>query len=593
MHEFISDVPREGLSFKGSLQAPLLASKEYCRSLDGVFLDVPDVGGLAHFVSGCRPLTCDEKLFTVPLDELPEEEKLCSRGMSHRQCVYDQLRDETRLRVAWGSPRPSLWDWADQCGASFNHKIRLYSELGLRGCEVYDPMHRMVRNREQAITMAGFSWVKTEWGIVFGFLHGPWGSNANFGLMKAALKEIGNNFDHRFSLFRILYPRFVHEFWLGERPAGAGSEEHMEIVFGMVVNHDIVCKLDAEFASSRWCQWGLKMQRHQRGCSVVLFVALYIALTRGLVTDLAGVPALQCLIGNTDAQSVRLPHESIDLNLKSLKEANKAMESLRAKVGGGSLLVVSSVLANPTSYKLGIGLMSVSRPLERKAMHSLTLMKTKKGCAQYYLDMTLRKHDDTLLQVWLVLSDTAFVKHVGFISEEEAFSEAVVKEEIALAEAFLHLARALVGKEIRSASFFTHRPPFAFLPCVQKGNPEAMEGVMTYVKQLQKVLDVFVPHSRYCTTSKNLLKIAIWPQSSFVLECLVGAEECDYKHFPACIDEDLELVSRGFGTTVACEYLHRELGQQARDSHNGNSSRVLKWHRCFFQMYWHRLIAQL
>ena len=89
------------------------------------------------------------------------------------------------------------------------------------------------------------------------------GFECEFWFVKAALKEIRENFDHTFHLFRLLYDRFIHDFLAGKVLPGAGDEDHYELVFNMSVNHPILSNLDEEFGRSRWCQCGQKFKSHK------------------------------------------------------------------------------------------------------------------------------------------------------------------------------------------------------------------------------------------------------------------------------------------------------------------------------------------
>ena len=205
-----------------------------------------------------------------------------------------------------------------------------------------------------------------------------------------------------------------------------------------------------------------------------MFAILYIAVTRGLITDIESMPLLGALIGKSDIEKCKMPDEPVDLDLKSLKEANKALESLRQKVGGGSLLVVGSILANPISFKLGLGLQRLAEPVENKSLQTLKTLGTKTGCHDWNIEMALGGHDTTLLAVFNVLSDPTFLSEVGFLNKSDVQSEILLREEHCIAEAFVQFSRNLVAKEILSSSMFTWRPPLAFLPYLKGGESKTM-----------------------------------------------------------------------------------------------------------------------
>lgn len=124
--------------------------------------------------------------------------------MTKRSCIENLQTQARFLEMNWGEPRPSLFNWLDQGSDGWQNKLKLFYKHRVRGSEVFDPPHRHVRNREKALGGAGFSFIKTEFSTVFTFLHGPWGSMANFQLVKGAKTEIFASFDHTFALYRAL-----------------------------------------------------------------------------------------------------------------------------------------------------------------------------------------------------------------------------------------------------------------------------------------------------------------------------------------------------------------------------------------------------
>ena len=123
--EIIAEVPRENIVIKGSLTQKYKASKEYCRAMDEVFQDTPNVGGLAHFKSDCRPLKFTEKRYETPFEKLPLHVQLLSPGRKHRNCIIDTATGETRLEVPSESIAPPLDQVRLQMGAGpqLNHLI--------------------------------------------------------------------------------------------------------------------------------------------------------------------------------------------------------------------------------------------------------------------------------------------------------------------------------------------------------------------------------------------------------------------------------------------------------------------------------------
>ena len=55
-----------------------------------------------------------------------------------------------------------------------------------------------------------------------------------------------------------------------------------------------------------------------------------------------------------------------------------------------------------------------------------------------------------------------------------------------------------------------------------------------------------------------------------------------YECFPPEIEKDLLNIATGMGSSVAIEYLHRELAVHTRHANNSTISRTSRWHRAHF-----------
>jgi hypothetical protein len=115
VRQVTSTTARECAS-KGSLTQIHNANKTHYVRLDRVFQTAPRVGGLAHFRPKlpCLPMTRDEPLYVVGVDELDEEGYRNSEGLVRRLCVVNSSMKATRFFVDWAEPRPTLINWLDQ-----------------------------------------------------------------------------------------------------------------------------------------------------------------------------------------------------------------------------------------------------------------------------------------------------------------------------------------------------------------------------------------------------------------------------------------------------------------------------------------------
>lgn len=153
-----------------------------------------------------------------------------------------------------------------------------------------------------------------------------------------------------------------------------------------------------------------------------------------------------------------------------------------------------------------------------------------------------------------------------------------LKEDSALAEAFVSLARRFVAEEVRVNAWYHQRPPFCFLKSLSD-QAEHHKEAMNFASQLWEVLNVFEPLADNDPCYKKALGACLWPESVFTREALVGAYECDFQRFPPEINRDLKDIARSMGTSQPCEMAHRVLGQAAKESINGRLGRITRWHR--------------
>lgn len=106
----------------------------------------------------------------------------------------------------------------------------------------------------------------------------------------------------------------------GALPAGWGSEEFFESHWLEIQEHALINKLGEEYASNRWCHWADRFHYHKDGFDILLMVLLYIAIARGVITSLADIPHLAGCIGPRALQALSSPTDTVDANLKSLKD---------------------------------------------------------------------------------------------------------------------------------------------------------------------------------------------------------------------------------------------------------------------------------
>ena len=169
-------------------------------------------------------LNADEKKYSVDMKDLPEDLWDDSPNMVRRAAVINEKTGVTRLAVDWRTKMPSAWGCTDGGADTWQHRLKLFYKLGVRGGEKYDPPHRAVRVRDRAINKADGAWVKSEYGVIFAYVRGPWSSEANFQLISGGSKERFANFDENFILFKnCCYERICRSRNNGALPPAFGT----------------------------------------------------------------------------------------------------------------------------------------------------------------------------------------------------------------------------------------------------------------------------------------------------------------------------------------------------------------------------------
>ena len=106
---------------------------------------------------------------------------------------------------------------------------------------------------------------------------------------------------------------------------------------------------------------------------------------------------------------------------------------------------------------------------------------------------------------------------------------------------------------------------------------EERQKIMQWTKELYDMLNVFEPIRDLHPFIDQALTAALWPQSVFCRETIVGARETEFEGLAPMSTKTLICAARAFGVKPT-EDLHRCLNVQARLNYNGNLSRDARWH---------------
>ena len=450
----------------GTLQKKYLANRAHAVAADQAIMSCTGAKGFQHFCADIKvgKLGDNEMRYSIPFAELPPEVQNVSQGMTHRFAIVNKDTGERRLEVAWGSKKPSLWAVTDGGADTWHHRLKLYYKYGVRGSEKYDPPHRSVRVRDRTINGAEGAWIKSEFGLIFKFIRGPWQSEANFKLINSGANELFGNFDHTFPIFvHYIYPRICSLKYDDCAPSEYGSDAHLKFIWQEMQSDAILTGLGADYSPNRWRCWTQRFMHFWQSFDVLLLICLYILISRGVTKNLLrDFPELHGISKWTENFNidfdVAIP---VEMDIKNLKEASKALEAKRCK-GSGSLLVVAESLCNLTTRRLGFATAHVPNPLEDKMMKDLHQCGTQVGCKNWHIEQARGVSLTYIKEMLGKLEDQNFLRQMKFLKPEQIVGEKSLIEDNGVAKYVWDLVKHGAINEGKTMSFYRDRPPYKF-----------------------------------------------------------------------------------------------------------------------------------
>jgi hypothetical protein len=183
---------------------------------------------------------------------------------------------------------PSAWSAIDGGADQWQQKLKQYYKFKIRGSERYDPAHRTTRCRERTIIASQGSWIKAEFGVILSFVRGPWSSEANQQLIMNASEEIWKNFGPDMPLFKnFIYERIAKTKNKGKLPKEFGTDEHLRRTWLECQDDRLLTNLSADYSPNRWKCFTDRMEYYFESFDLLLFICLYILLTRGVLRNIA------------------------------------------------------------------------------------------------------------------------------------------------------------------------------------------------------------------------------------------------------------------------------------------------------------------
>ena len=448
----------------GPLTKKYISNREHCMAADAEIRSVTAASGYKHFApeSVTGPLGPDEERYEIALVDLPDEIRKESYGLKFRSAIHNKKTGDTRLEVDWESSMPSVWACSDMGSDTWQHKLKLMYKYAVRGSEKFDPPHRTVRNREKALSKCKGTFVKTEFGIVFSSVRGPWSCESNLQLLRGGTAEMFKHFTWKMPLFsKYLYYPIVRAKYANAQPLDFGTDEHKQKVWEEIQDDRSLQGLSEDYATNRWKCWTDRYEFYEDSFDIILLSALYILITRGTIKnygqDLPGLVGIQKWI---DAgEGLVMPEGAAEMDIKGLKEASKALEARRAK-GSSSLLSISEVLVNKTTRRLGHVTARVPKFSEGQMMKDISASKTQSGAFNYHVDQACGSQLDVVKSTLGLLEDKKFLREAQFIEPDCVVGKLSLRECDMVAKYTFDFVKHLAVHEIQSSSFYSERPPY-------------------------------------------------------------------------------------------------------------------------------------
>ena len=573
----------------GALSGPMMSNLESVRALDGSIYWTTRKSGIKQFVAerhGLCMVQRGEIIYLVDAAELPPTVQLLAPDRTARLCV-ETLSGDTSLMVRWGEDRPSLWVVADMGSKAWPSFHALFQKLGVRGGEMYDPLHRYVRQQSHAITRARLSVFRTEWAVVLTYLHGPWDTAMNFRTIQGALKEFFHNFDASSSLWKFCYSSWVDATTDGKPPAWYGTVEHLFAAFEEAKHSQMLMAPSVSMKVGRWFSFEQKARAAKQHGPLLLLALLYKMLVKGAIVDGQSLATLVMDIGfgmrppaaappaGAASSSGDIP-PAAPFVAEGVAASNAEIEKMKRVVGSNSTLVVR-VLANRLSSRLKDAMLAVFLPVEVTFLHVRKALKTQMGVSQYYVEQSKYGGLDTMQKLWAVLLDQAVMFRLGLVGDFAGTSEADIQDQYLLAETLVDLIKNYISVELDRTAYHVYRPPMVLMALLDRDETvrrERMQYLRAVWDAVKRMLLV-----RHDDRVLSHFKAMLWPFRVWDMEMLVACAEADFRELPTRQKAELQDVCRSFGSSDIAETAHGVLVEAARQSKGHQLGRISKYHR--------------
>ena len=235
------------------------------------------------------------------------------------------------------------------------------------------------------------------------------------------------------------------------------------MIWEEIQSDKIFTGVSEDYSPNRWKSWSDRVDFYEHSLEPLLLVCLYIMVSRGLTTNLEiDFPALHGIMKWVTSFETNLDTANpIELGVKSLKDASKALEAKRFKTSG-SLLLVTESLSNLCTRRFGHADCNEPKPIEVNFMKDLDMCGTERGRYEWHLRQAKGESMIYIKEMIAILENEEFLDKMRFLKPSEVVGPQSLTEDTCVAQFVFDLAKSGAINEYKTQTFYALRPPYGF-----------------------------------------------------------------------------------------------------------------------------------
>jgi hypothetical protein len=537
--------------------------------------------GLVQYMPGRRlqqlEVGCSRRF--VRVDALPEIIRQTSFDRTQRCLIVDK-DGKSSLEGLWSGHRGVLHCSLDMGSIGFPARGWMFYGIGVRGERWADAAHRRHNNFEDAINEAGLGVFRAEAVCFTNTGSGPWGENANYNKWQSATTEYLDSTSVDDDLFQALYPFLSHDLHHGRLPQAYGSKPHMEWV-REEIRRVVHLGKGAIVRMNRWFQVWHRIRPALPYWSAWLFACLVELLQSGIYAHMSdcslfkhsdkGAGLSAGAIASSDKAIAGPSHRSV--------KQKGELDSLRGKCKNGVHLM-AEVLGNRSSRAIMAGISKMVKPIEIRHNLDIRHIKTKEGRASFNIGLACSDGLDYVVEGLSWMKDEELMFDMGVMSAGSDWSPGLDEDTATrVLKALLDLWCAWASYEMRFIMLYSSSMPGLAWTQLSEDVVKQKEG-MAKMKLLWERLQKFEELSQQVGHShlSGFLRDLQWTRGQWSREILLSAAECEFKHLPSDVLEQVREASVLVGMSEIVEQAFNDCRAETEGVRNGRQSPLAVWH---------------